>query len=112
MRFLFVQLLVFAFCHLALSQAKYDYVWLSGTTPEDTTSFYGTNVMNFNYDTLEIEKQFVGTYFSVTNASICDENGNLLFYTNGCFIANASHQIMQNGNGLNPGALIRNMKRR
>ncbi len=90
------------------SQAKYDYVWLSGTTPEDTTSFYGTNVMSFNYDTLEIEKQFVGTYFSVANASICDENGNLLFYTNGCYIADASHQIMENGDGLNPGSIFEN----
>jgi type IX secretion system substrate protein len=105
MRFLFVQLLVLTFCHIAFPQAKYDYVWLSGTTPEDTTSFYGTNVMSFNYDTLEIEKQFLDTYFSVTNASVCDENGNLLFYTNGCYIADASHQIMENGNVLNPGSL-------
>src|SRR5690606_11621192 len=29
--------------------------------------------------------------------------GNLLFYTNGIRIVNASHEIMENGNGLNPG---------
>jgi hypothetical protein len=105
MRFLFVQLLVFAFCHLALSQAKYDYVWLSGVPTEDTTSRFGTNVMSFNYDTLKIQKQFLNTNFNLTNASICDENGNLLFYTNGCYIADASHQVMENGNGLNPGTI-------
>jgi len=38
-----------------------------------------------------------------TNASICDTAGNLLFYTNGIFIANAIHEQMENGDGLNPG---------
>lgn len=31
---------------------------------------------------------------------ISDENGNLLFYTNGLTVWNRNHQIMQNGNGL------------
>ncbi len=41
-------------------------------------------------------------HFSYTNASICDENGNLQFYTNGCYIAGADHQMLLNGDGLNP----------
>ncbi|MCO6491920.1 MAG: hypothetical protein J5I98_26120, partial [Phaeodactylibacter sp.] len=39
-----------------------------------------------------------------TNASICDTAGNLLFYTNGIYVANALHQPMENGGGLNPGS--------
>ncbi|MBK9017096.1 MAG: hypothetical protein IPM82_25250 [Saprospiraceae bacterium] len=39
------------------------------------------------------------------NSSICDTSGNLLFYTNGIKIANADHQLMLNGNGLNPGII-------
>ena len=40
--------------------------------------------------------------FSETNGVICDANGNLLFYTNGVYIANANDDSMQNGDGLNP----------
>ena len=38
-----------------------------------------------------------------TNASICDQNGNLLMYTNGAWIANSQHDTMANGGGINPG---------
>jgi len=33
-------------------------------------------------------------------ASMCDRNGNLLFYTNGKVVYNRNHEIMQNGNSL------------
>lgn len=39
-----------------------------------------------------------------TNSSICSETGDLLFYTNGIFVANALHDTMFNGSGLNPGS--------
>ncbi len=39
-----------------------------------------------------------------TNSSICNEAGTLLFYTNGIYIANALHDTMLNGSGLNPGS--------
>ena len=35
-----------------------------------------------------------------TSASVSDDNGNLLFYTNGCVIFNANHEPMNNGEGL------------
>ena len=34
------------------------------------------------------------------SASICDNSGNILFYTNGVLIYDSSHSIMQNGTGL------------
>ncbi|MBK8845566.1 MAG: T9SS type A sorting domain-containing protein [Bacteroidetes bacterium] len=40
--------------------------------------------------------------FEFANASICDSNGTLLFYTNGVYIANAQDDTMLNGSGLNP----------
>jgi gliding motility-associated-like protein len=36
-------------------------------------------------------------------ATICDSNGNLLFYTNGVTVRNKIHSIMDNGDGLNGG---------
>jgi hypothetical protein len=33
-------------------------------------------------------------------SSIADDNGNLLFYTNGVYVWNANHQLMPNGTGL------------
>ena len=38
-----------------------------------------------------------------TTASICDSNGNLLFFTNGFRVFNRNYDIMQNGNNLNLG---------
>ena len=40
---------------------------------------------------------------NATMASLCDSMGNLLCYTNGIYIANAEHEQMENGDGLNPG---------
>lgn len=37
-------------------------------------------------------------------ANICDENGQLLFYTNGIKVWNKNHLVMPNGNGLKGGA--------
>jgi len=41
--------------------------------------------------------------FYVTNGVVSDSSGNLLFYTNGYYIANALNDTMQNGSGINPG---------
>ena len=36
-------------------------------------------------------------------ASICDADGGLLFYTNGCYVAGVNHEPLPNGGGLSPG---------
>jgi hypothetical protein len=41
--------------------------------------------------------------FLCAQATISDENGNLLISTNGCWIANSQNDTMLNGSGLNPG---------
>lgn len=62
-----------------------------GHTKFDFTT--GTPVIT--YDSLEME-------FARTGATIADNAGNLLFYTNGYYIADASNDTMQNGSGLSP----------
>jgi hypothetical protein len=41
--------------------------------------------------------------FMASQGNISDSIGNLLFYTNGCWIANSNGDTMVNGNNLNPG---------
>src|SRR5690606_30897494 len=87
---------------------RHDNIWLFGYSSNTVDSAWGGSVMDFNGDSLEISYQYRYLNFNVTNASICDTAGNLLFYTNGIRIVNASHEIMENGNGLNPGEFADN----
>ena len=44
-------------------------------------------------------------------ASIADAAGNLLFYTNGLEVYNNEHQVMPNGDDLNPGKFANSSER-
>ncbi|MBK7854921.1 MAG: hypothetical protein IPJ79_08475 [Bacteroidetes bacterium] len=63
---------------------------------------YGHTLMDFNsgaptitYDSLEMD-------INRTSANISDTNGNILFYTNGYYIADVTGDTMQNGNTISP----------
>ena len=60
--------------------------------------------MDLNFNTGSLIMNPVQRYmnFSETNGEICDSAGNLLFYSNGIYIANSLDDTMQNGSGLNP----------
>ena len=88
------------------AQSKHDYTWLMGIQPGG--SEYPINCMNilsFDNNKLSIEKGLIDVQMFVTNASCSDNDGNLLFYTNGCYVKDANNNIMQNGGHLNPGIL-------
>ena len=61
--------------------------------------------MNFHGGVLQIDSLNIPSPMSFysDDAAICDVNGNLLFYSNGIYIANALHDTMLNGGELNPG---------
>ncbi|MBK9673444.1 MAG: T9SS type A sorting domain-containing protein [Bacteroidetes bacterium] len=65
----------------------------------------GANVfIEFNKDSiLSIDTVKLKMSFRDLNASICDSYGNMLFYTNGGWIANSTNDTMMNGNDLTPG---------
>lgn len=65
---------------------------------------------NFNSGNIIVDSLFIPNHMwmQAEDASICDNNGNLLFYTNGVYIANALHAPMLNGNDLNPGPYATN----
>ena len=79
-------------------------LWMSGYyygTGSPTPRYGGTdiNFISGYADTTSIARQM---NFSDCHANICDDAGNLLFYSNGVYIANANNDTMVNGSGLNP----------
>ena len=98
-----ILLLIMLLCATITSAQQHDNIWLFGYLSNPVDSTYGGTVLDFSSDTLNIYYEFRDMFLDVTNASICDSFGNLLFYTNGLYIANAVHEIMENGEGLNPG---------
>ena len=82
---------------------KRDNVWLLGQDSDSNIIYSGT-VIDFETEIPDVYYEFRDVYFKQANASICDTAGNLLFYTNGAFVYNYLNQVMENGEGLNPGA--------
>lgn len=95
--------LMLFFC-LTISHAqKEDYLWLFGYSSDSTTMEFGGSNIDFNTIPPDIHYQYREMNFGITNASICDADGQLLFYSNGISIANALGEIMENGDSINPG---------
>lgn len=84
------------------SQNKQDYYWPFGANQEIWPEF-GAIEIDFNQKPFEAQIRSAGLEFDQNNASICDKNGNLLFYSNGCAVANRLHQVMPNGDSINAG---------
>ncbi len=59
--------------------------------------------MNFNQTPLSVSYSPIPIWMRVTLGCMSDSSGQLLFYTNGCSIINSSNEIIENGDGLNPG---------
>jgi len=75
---------MFMFWSLCLiAQNKQDYVWLFGVGGTDGYVF------DFNQAPYKFEQETNPLAIGSTNASICDNEGNLLFFTNGCSIYNS-----------------------
>jgi Secretion system C-terminal sorting domain len=99
-------LLFFTVIALSFSQTqdeKRDNIWLFGYGTPDSEPPFGWTTLDFSNNPPDIIYQHRYIPLFQENASICDKNGNLLFYTNGIKIGNADNQLMVNGGGLNPG---------
>lgn len=81
---------------------KEDYIWLGGYQHNENKRANGFAI-NFNNDPISIDNTTFPLGIEGNNASICDKDGNLLFYTNGRGVMNRYHQIMPNGDSINAG---------
>ncbi|MBN8679566.1 MAG: T9SS type A sorting domain-containing protein [Chitinophagales bacterium] len=89
---------------LAQAQLKHDYVWPVGygkKAPSQIGHPFGGVIIDFNVAPPSME--VVDYIVDRPKAAISDKNGQLVAYTDGCRIANRNHQLMLNGDTLNPG---------
>ena len=87
---------------IAHSQDKRDYQWFFGTD-QDASSEFRALKFDFNEIPFAPDLRDGGLSFDRNNVSISDKNGELLFYSNGCAIANREHEVMMNGDSINAG---------
>ena len=80
-------------------QSKQDYMWVFGQEFNSSGGVYGTE-LNFNTPTTEVKDRYLEYGLGSANASICDKEGNFLFYTNGCAVVNQDFEMMTNGDSL------------
>jgi hypothetical protein len=89
-----VAILAVSYCLLTQAQ-NYDEQWLVGD--------YNSVIWNFNPGGNILQRvTTINIPSTETLADICDENGNLLYCTNGIYIANSDGDTLLNGTGINP----------
>ena len=81
------------------AQNKQDYKWVMGRNLVDIR---GGDIIDFD-NNRSIDTSFLAFAMGSNCVNICDKEGNLLMYSNGCAIADRSHKIMENGDSINYG---------
>ena len=91
--------------NISLFAQFHDNIWLMGYDSDAVNPIYGGTTLNFSESPPLVVKHDRDMNFRLTSASYADSVGNLLFYTNGIYIANKLHELMENGDSLNPGPI-------
>jgi hypothetical protein len=86
-----------AFCQ------KHDYYWMNGPSLSQDNNVVIYEIKFNDQKELAIDslKYKNHIYMRHGQVAMSDKSGKLQFYTNGNYIANAAHEIMENGSGLN-----------
>nr|MBK9652203.1 T9SS type A sorting domain-containing protein [Bacteroidota bacterium] len=85
-----------------LAQQGVNNLWFMGYKQSNTPPYYGGYHLDFNSGTMNVANDYLELFLSRTHTNISDTNGNMLFYTNGYDICDASDSIMQNGDTIGP----------
>jgi hypothetical protein len=95
--------LIILACFVSIqAQDKRNHVWCFGYSSDgDSTSMFGGQNLCFSdEDSFEIKYRDREADFDATSTSICDQDGHLLFYTNGCKVWRADDTVMPGGEQL------------
>jgi hypothetical protein len=94
-----IALLVLCFTVSGKAQHYYDNIWVSSEGVGDAV------LIDFSQGEPNILNAPISLGMEGASASICNAEGDLQFYTNGCHVFNWQHRVMENGIGLNRGAV-------
>jgi hypothetical protein len=83
---------------------QYDNIWVLGKDYDYGNEVIEGVTLDFSLgNTIVSSNTTQAIEINSTGTSICDIDGNLLFYTNGCKIINAAQEVIENGDNINPG---------
>ena len=100
----FPSFIFYLFSSITLFSQKYDYIWLYGREEfSSQNDGYGGVFFDFKENPMYVGKETWNMNFRGSVTSVSDSLGYLLFYTNGQSINNAFGELMENGEGINPG---------
>jgi len=98
-------LLCFTVLASICTSQKYDYNWVMGYDSHLGFPDIEGVFLDFNQIPVSVNYAPVPIWMRTSLGCISDSSGQLLFYTNGCSILNVDNEIIENGSGLNPGAI-------
>ena len=90
---------------IAQAQYKYDYWWQFGHHSFSGDTRFGGTYFDFRERPAVIHPQNIEMNFVSAALSMCDKDGNFIFASNGCWIANADQMLMINGDSINTGII-------
>ena len=93
---------------LILPAQNHDYYWVMGYGSNIVGGNSGGTDIDFNVSPPDTNYVFREMDMQENCTSICNAEGELLFYSNGCYIAASDHLPLLNGDGLNPGFIADN----
>jgi len=85
----------------SIAQSKRDYNWLITKDYNTTTPNAKGTLVEFRDDGPTFTYAETPDGIFRQGSTISDEEGNLLFYTNGCSIYNSAYELMENGDDIN-----------
>lgn len=89
------------------AQDKWDYNWILGYDTSLLDKNGNAILLNFSKNSLNISSVETVSNFWMegSNTSFSTDEGILKFYSNGCKLINYNHQILENGEVINPGLI-------
>ena len=105
-KYLFIIALIYFHSPISsqITNNKYDFTWIIGNWNNGARGIE----FNFNQNPLTIRGIDKNMNMADYNSTISDAQGNLLFYSAGCTIANRFHEIVENGDSINSSGWVFN----